>query len=128
MERQFGQSVMNQPGKSYILNYNTVNTGALSGGGDPRRGGGVAVAHGIRAACGLPALIKWPNDIVSGSGRARRKLAAVLKGNAYGHGRDLVARLVADEVAQEAERDGLAALSPAETRTLRRLLERLATG
>lgn len=28
----------------------------------------------------------------------------------------------------EAERDGLAALSPAETRTLRRLLERLATG
>ena len=41
--------------------------------------GGVAVADGIRAASGLPAEIKWPNDIVveAGLGR-RRKLAGIL--------------------------------------------------
>jgi alanine racemase len=41
-----------------------------------------------------------------------RKLAAVLKGNAYGHGRDLVARLVADEV------DLLAVADPADALAL----------
>jgi BirA family biotin operon repressor/biotin-[acetyl-CoA-carboxylase] ligase len=41
--------------------------------------GGVAVAQGIRDGCGLPVLIKWPNDIVTGgTGRARRKLAGIL--------------------------------------------------
>jgi BirA family biotin operon repressor/biotin-[acetyl-CoA-carboxylase] ligase len=40
--------------------------------------GGVAVAEGIRAACALPVLIKWPNDIVTGEPRARRKLAGIL--------------------------------------------------
>jgi len=40
--------------------------------------GGVAVAQGIRAACGLPVLIKWPNDIVAGEARTRRKLAGIL--------------------------------------------------
>lgn len=43
--------------------------------------GGVAVATGIRAATGLPVLIKWPNDIVvpdrSAPGR-RRKAAGIL--------------------------------------------------
>ena len=42
---------------------------------------GVAVAHGIQAATGLPVEIKWPNDVVSADasrpGR-RRKLAGVL--------------------------------------------------
>src|SRR5437762_3671104 len=40
--------------------------------------GGVAAAEGIRAACALPVLIKWPNDIVMGEARARRKLAGIL--------------------------------------------------
>jgi BirA family biotin operon repressor/biotin-[acetyl-CoA-carboxylase] ligase len=43
--------------------------------------GGVAVADGIRAATGLPVLIKWPNDIVVRDDRApgrRRKLAGIL--------------------------------------------------
>lgn len=40
--------------------------------------GGVAVAEGIRAATGLPAMIKWPNDVVAGDARARRKLAGIL--------------------------------------------------
>src|SRR6266545_7503660 len=41
--------------------------------------GGVAVAHGIRAATALPVFIKWPNDVVTGdAGRARRKLAGIL--------------------------------------------------
>lgn len=41
--------------------------------------GGVAVAEGVRAVTGLPAEIKWPNDIVidAGLGR-RRKLAGIL--------------------------------------------------
>jgi BirA family biotin operon repressor/biotin-[acetyl-CoA-carboxylase] ligase len=46
---------------------------------------GVAVAEGIRAATGLPAEIKWPNDIVIGDGtgariadRRWRKLAGIL--------------------------------------------------
>ena len=43
--------------------------------------GGVAVAEGVRTATGLPVQIKWPNDIVSTSGRgfrARRKIAGLL--------------------------------------------------
>ena len=43
--------------------------------------GGVAVAEGIRRATGLPAVIKWPNDIVveDGPGRVRwRKLSGIL--------------------------------------------------
>lgn len=43
--------------------------------------GGVAVADGIRAATGLPVLLKWPNDVVVECGVAppkRRKLAGVL--------------------------------------------------
>ncbi|MGH9373700.1 MAG: biotin--[acetyl-CoA-carboxylase] ligase [Vicinamibacterales bacterium] len=43
--------------------------------------GGVATADGIRRATGLPALIKWPNDIVIADSVAagrRRKLAGVL--------------------------------------------------
>ena len=40
--------------------------------------GGVAVAEGIRAATGLPATIKWPNDVVAGDSRTRRKLAGIL--------------------------------------------------
>ena len=40
--------------------------------------GGVAVAEGIRAASGLPAMIKWPNDVVAGDVRTRRKLAGIL--------------------------------------------------
>jgi BirA family transcriptional regulator, biotin operon repressor / biotin---[acetyl-CoA-carboxylase] ligase len=40
---------------------------------------GVAVADGIRRAVGLPAEIKWPNDIVIDSGLGkRRKLAGIL--------------------------------------------------
>ena len=43
--------------------------------------GGVAVASGIRAATGLPVLIKWPNDIVipdrTAPGR-QRKIAGIL--------------------------------------------------
>jgi BirA family transcriptional regulator, biotin operon repressor / biotin---[acetyl-CoA-carboxylase] ligase len=43
--------------------------------------GGVAVADGIRRATGLPAAIKWPNDIVVRDAHApgrRRKLAGIL--------------------------------------------------
>jgi len=41
--------------------------------------GGVAVAEGIRAACGLPVEIKWPNDVVVNAGLGRRrKLAGLL--------------------------------------------------
>jgi BirA family transcriptional regulator, biotin operon repressor / biotin---[acetyl-CoA-carboxylase] ligase len=43
--------------------------------------GGVAVADGIRRATGLPALIKWPNDVVVEDAHApgrRRKLAGIL--------------------------------------------------
>jgi BirA family transcriptional regulator, biotin operon repressor / biotin---[acetyl-CoA-carboxylase] ligase len=40
--------------------------------------GGVAVAEGVRAASGLPATIKWPNDVVAGDSRTRRKLAGIL--------------------------------------------------
>jgi len=40
--------------------------------------GGVAVADGVRTATGLPVEIKWPNDIVIGSGPTRRKLAGIL--------------------------------------------------
>jgi BirA family biotin operon repressor/biotin-[acetyl-CoA-carboxylase] ligase len=43
--------------------------------------GGVAVAEGIRAATGLPAEIKWPNDVVTRSANGparRRKLAGIL--------------------------------------------------
>ena len=43
--------------------------------------GGIAVADGIRAATGLRVQIKWPNDIVIGSGSVspwRRKVAGVL--------------------------------------------------
>lgn len=43
--------------------------------------GGVAVAEGIRAATGLPVMLKWPNDVVVHSADAngrRRKLAGVL--------------------------------------------------
>ena len=45
---------------------------------------GVAVAEGLRAACGIDAGIKWPNDIVVGrSGRSSavggwRKIAGIL--------------------------------------------------
>lgn len=39
--------------------------------------GGVAVAHGVRAATGLPVFIKWPNDVIVGGVR-RRKLAGIL--------------------------------------------------
>lgn len=39
--------------------------------------GGLAVAEGIRAATALPVHIKWPNDVVTTDGRAR-KLAGVL--------------------------------------------------
>jgi len=40
---------------------------------------GVAVAEGIRTAAGLPAEVKWPNDIVIASGLGkRRKLAGIL--------------------------------------------------
>jgi BirA family biotin operon repressor/biotin-[acetyl-CoA-carboxylase] ligase len=49
--------------------------------------GGVAVAEGIRAATGLPVQIKWPNDIVSVSGRGfkgRRKIAGILAEAASG--------------------------------------------
>jgi BirA family biotin operon repressor/biotin-[acetyl-CoA-carboxylase] ligase len=49
--------------------------------------GGVAVAEGVRAATGLPVQIKWPNDIVSVSGRgfrARRKIAGILAEAASG--------------------------------------------
>lgn len=43
--------------------------------------GGVAVAQGIRDATGLPAQLKWPNDVVAVAGhafRSRRKLAGIL--------------------------------------------------
>jgi BirA family biotin operon repressor/biotin-[acetyl-CoA-carboxylase] ligase len=43
--------------------------------------GGVAVADGIRVSTGLPAEIKWPNDVVVPDNRGsvrRRKLAGVL--------------------------------------------------
>lgn len=43
--------------------------------------GGVAVAEGIRAATGLPVLLKWPNDVVVETGVTpvrRRKLAGLL--------------------------------------------------
>jgi BirA family biotin operon repressor/biotin-[acetyl-CoA-carboxylase] ligase len=41
--------------------------------------GGVAVADGIRMSVGLPAEIKWPNDVVIDSGLGkRRKLAGIL--------------------------------------------------
>ena len=41
--------------------------------------GGVAVAEGIHNAVGLPAEIKWPNDVVVDSGLGkRRKLAGIL--------------------------------------------------
>ena len=41
--------------------------------------GGVAVADGIRAVTGLPAEIKWPNDVVIDVGLGRRKkLAGIL--------------------------------------------------
>lgn len=39
--------------------------------------GGVAVAEGIRCATGLPVEIKWPNDVVTAGGTAR-KLAGIL--------------------------------------------------
>jgi BirA family biotin operon repressor/biotin-[acetyl-CoA-carboxylase] ligase len=39
--------------------------------------GGVAVADGIRSATGLPVELKWPNDVVTVGGRAR-KLAGIL--------------------------------------------------
>jgi len=42
---------------------------------------GVAVAEGIRSATGLPAQLKWPNDVVAVGSRAfsaRRKVAGVL--------------------------------------------------
>jgi BirA family biotin operon repressor/biotin-[acetyl-CoA-carboxylase] ligase len=51
--------------------------------------GGVAVAEGIRRATGLPALIKWPNDVVVEDGRApgrRRKLAGILAEGSTGQG------------------------------------------
>jgi BirA family biotin operon repressor/biotin-[acetyl-CoA-carboxylase] ligase len=52
--------------------------------------GGVAVADGIRAATGLSAAIKWPNDIVVCDTHApgrRRKLAGILaEGTAAGRG------------------------------------------
>lgn len=49
--------------------------------------GGVAVADAILAATGLPAQIKWPNDIVidGGPGR-RRKLAGILAEASTGPG------------------------------------------
>ena len=41
--------------------------------------GGVAVAEGIQAACGLPVQIEWPNDVVADAGLGRRrKLAGIL--------------------------------------------------
>ena len=41
--------------------------------------GGVAVAEAIRASVGLPAEIKWPNDVMIDSGLGkRRKLAGIL--------------------------------------------------
>jgi BirA family biotin operon repressor/biotin-[acetyl-CoA-carboxylase] ligase len=43
--------------------------------------GGVAVAQGIMAACGLPVQIKWPNDVVVPGGTrisTHRKLAGIL--------------------------------------------------
>jgi BirA family biotin operon repressor/biotin-[acetyl-CoA-carboxylase] ligase len=45
---------------------------------------GVAIAEAVRAVTGLPAEIKWPNDVVIG----RRKLAGVLA-EAASHGSDL---------------------------------------
>ena len=49
---------------------------------------GVAVAEGIRRATGLPAVIKWPNDVVVGDEHApgrRRKLAGILAEGSTGH-------------------------------------------
>jgi BirA family biotin operon repressor/biotin-[acetyl-CoA-carboxylase] ligase len=45
---------------------------------------GVAIAEAVRAATGLPAEIKWPNDVVIGT----RKLAGILT-EAASHGSDL---------------------------------------
>jgi BirA family biotin operon repressor/biotin-[acetyl-CoA-carboxylase] ligase len=42
---------------------------------------GVAMAEGLHAACGLPVVVKWPNDLVlapAGTVRAARKLAGIL--------------------------------------------------
>jgi BirA family biotin operon repressor/biotin-[acetyl-CoA-carboxylase] ligase len=44
---------------------------------------GVAIAEAVRSVTGLPAEIKWPNDIVIG----RRKLAGILAEAAAEHGR-----------------------------------------
>jgi BirA family biotin operon repressor/biotin-[acetyl-CoA-carboxylase] ligase len=50
----------------------------LAGGGNPASlltlASGVAIAEAVRAVTGLPAEIKWPNDVVIG----RRKLAGIL--------------------------------------------------
>jgi BirA family biotin operon repressor/biotin-[acetyl-CoA-carboxylase] ligase len=51
--------------------------------------GGVAVAEGIRAATGLPVLLKWPNDVVladTATPSRRRKLAGILAEGSTGAG------------------------------------------
>lgn len=49
--------------------------------------GGVAVAEGIRVATGLPAEIKWPNDILLAAGLGRhRKVAGLLAEGSSGSG------------------------------------------
>jgi len=39
---------------------------------------GLAVVRAVRATCGLPATLKWPNDVVVGPADAPRKLAGLL--------------------------------------------------
>ena len=73
-----GRIWFSPPGAGLYVSVIVRPGGALLGGEQPAAlltlASGVAIADAVRAVTGLPAEIKWPNDVVIG----RRKLAGIL--------------------------------------------------
>jgi len=71
-----GRAWFSPPGAGVYLSAVVRPSGSAWSPGLLTLAAGVAAAEGIRAACGLPVELKWPNDVVIG--RPWRKLAGVL--------------------------------------------------
>jgi BirA family transcriptional regulator, biotin operon repressor / biotin---[acetyl-CoA-carboxylase] ligase len=82
---RWGRSWLSHPGAglmfSVVLRPTSLEPGLLT------TAGGLAVARAIEEECGLPTLIKWPNDLLIGE----RKVSGVLvESRSVGHAADAV--------------------------------------
>jgi BirA family biotin operon repressor/biotin-[acetyl-CoA-carboxylase] ligase len=75
---RLGRTWFSPPGAGLYVSIVLRPTGVLPARSSPASlltlASGVAIAEGVRASTGLPAEIKWPNDVLIG----RRKLAGIL--------------------------------------------------